>query len=193
MQSRVALSETSPAPTMGTNGSAHARANPATPLRSVSRGMTGVSGAEVYAGNGNAYSDLPVNHRPGYTGYGAYEALLNGNFPATPQGTPGVGSPYNNSAYGNGNGNTNTNSSQFYWAAPYLTDQALTVPTMAYYRPDTNYSPMAPSTQDQTQAHAPTSIPRAMHQAGTPTRAASQDELFKSEAEGEDIKSAKSA
>lgn len=188
---------------MGTNGSADIRANPATPLRSVTRGMAGVSAAEVYAGTANTFGEVPVNHRPGYTGYGAYEALLNGNFPATPQGTPGVGSPYNgaygngNAAYGNGNasysnGNTNLGN-PYFWATPYLTDQALRVPTMAYYRSDTNYSPMAPSAQEQTQAQtqAPTSVTRATGDEGTPTRSASQDELFKSEVE--EIKSAKSA
>lgn len=198
MRSRVALSETSPAPTMGARGSAGVKHDPATPLRPVPASMTAAPAADMYAGHASASGDFPINYRGGYAGFGACETVYTGNFPATPQGTPGVASPYHGT-YGSGHGtygsggNTNMGSQQYYWPAPYMPDQALAVPTTAYCRADTNQSPVAPSAQTHTQAPAPipSSVQRATGQVGTPTRSASHADLGKSE--GEEDPGAKSA
>lgn len=169
---------------MGVRASAGVKHDPETPLRPPMGSMTVAPAVDMYAAGAGTVSDVPVSYRGGYAGYGAYEPLYTGNFPATPQGTPGMASPYHGT-YGSG-GNVGMGSNQYYWAPPYVQEQALAVPT-AYYHPDSKQSPVA-SSAHQAQAKNPimSSVQRTTGQTGTPTKSASHDPRSKSEHDEEE-------
>ncbi len=184
MQSHLALNQSSPARAMGSSGSENVKPAPATPLRSATAsGM--VAAPSMFPappavgvpsgppGTTNAYyggdPGIGMHNTPGNTpGY----APPYGNFPATPQGTPGV-DPYN-PAYGGGGSAMGYPANPYYWAAPYLTDP--NVASMAYYH--NYYSPVPPS------------APRDTMQARTPTKSAGHEDTSESGGIDEGSKSA---
>ncbi|RYP23688.1 hypothetical protein DL765_000984 [Monosporascus sp. GIB2] len=148
MRSHIALSEASPAQDIKPGGSENT--NPTTPLRPAAAGASSTieTVSQTSGGTGN-FAGAGPSHVAGYV-------APYGNFPATPQGTPGVMSPYSGPYGGSGGGYA---ANPYFWATPYLTDPGLA--SMAYYH--AYYSPMPPQAQ------------RAAGHAGTPTRAAGHD------------------
>ncbi|RYP33385.1 hypothetical protein DL767_004790 [Monosporascus sp. MG133] len=148
MRSHIALSEASPAQDIRAGGSENT--NPTTPLRPAAAGASSaIETVSQTGGRTSNFAGAGPSHMAGYV-------PPYGNFPVTPQGTPGVMSPYSGAYGGSGAGYA---ANPYFWATPYLTDPGLA--SMAYYH--AYYSPMPPQAQ------------RATGHAGTPTRAAGHD------------------
>ncbi|RYP77796.1 hypothetical protein DL771_000893 [Monosporascus sp. 5C6A] len=148
MRSHIALSEASPGQDIRAGGSENT--NPTTPLRPAAAGASSAIETVSQTGDGTGnFAGAAPGHMAGYV-------PPYGNFPATPQGTPGVMSPYGGAYGGSGAGYA---ANPYFWATPYLTDPSLA--SMAYYH--AYYSPMPPQAQ------------RVTGHAGTPTRAATRD------------------